>query len=278
MAAVLTGVDRRARIGTLILDVLLTEAIDLPSSVSRYPVEDGSEVSDHITAQSETIRLAGTVPLADVYAAENGGSITGARARAADLQAQAANPDLSDAQKLVLADEMDATTADLNRQRQDRDRIGPKLVDIVDALRRMHRERQLVTVSTAQMRYEGYAMASLSAERTAGGDGGNWLSVRAELVKITKVELRTAEVPERAQGDAAGRAGQTNANAGNAGSGGGGGNARRASQPGTQTRAQTPASGLFSREDGLVAGRQEGSLLSRMQQRTQAIMELGRTP
>lgn len=92
-----------------------------------------------------------------------------------------------------------------------------KLIDVIEALRKMRKDRALVTVSTGQLVYKDMAFASLNAQRSADDKGGNWLSVKAELVKINKVKLKTADVPapEATSGaGTAGRAGQTNQPAG----------------------------------------------------------------
>ena len=243
MPAVLSGVDRRTRLGTLILDVLVTEEIDLPSEVSRYPVEDGVIISDHITLGNETLRIAGTIALADAAALESSDAgIARTRSRAEDLLARSRQPGLSADQMDALSTEMDQTRNQLERQGEAQQAMGTKLVDVVEALRTLHRDRALVTVSTGQMTYEGMAFAGLTATRTAGAEGGNWLSIRADLVKINKAELRTAEVPDRAQGPAAGRAGQTNTPAGRAGPG------ATATTGGAAPRNQTPARGLLGQE------------------------------
>lgn len=163
--------DRRTKLGALVLDILTSEELNLPSEVSRYPVEDGSTISDHITQGSETLRISGFVSSADVLAFA---FLRGA---------------------------------------------GPgnaKLVDAIGQLRTMHAARALVTVSTGQMRYEGYAFANLRAVRSSS-DGGNWLEVEAELVQVRKVTLKTADVPEStAKEPAKGRSGKTQASAGKA--------------------------------------------------------------
>lgn len=194
MPAVLEGVDRRTRLSTIFLDVLASEEINLPSSVTKYPVEDGAEISDHIVRESEEIRLAGTIALADVVALESGG---GAEA-------------------------------------------GSKLVDVIEALRKLHTDRALITCSTGQVVYKDYAIAGLNAVRTADADGGNWLTVRCELQKIEKVQLKTAEVPERAAAPASGRTGQTNKPAGKSGSGSGTSGQGGANQP----QSRTPLHGI----------------------------------
>lgn len=93
-----------------------------------------------------------------------------------------------------------------------------KAIDIVEQLRRMHAAREVLNVSTGQLVYTGFAFTDLTATRTADADGGNWLSISAELTLVRKVELRTAEVPDEqrvADTDGAkGRAGQTNKPAG----------------------------------------------------------------
>lgn len=167
MMTVLSFADRRTRLGGLTLDVLVSEEIDLAAEVTRYPVEDGTVIIDHVTQGVETLRISGLVSTADVmaFAFSSGGQY--------------------------------------------------KLVDAVDQLRSMHKARALITVSTGQLRYTDMAFTSLKAVRSNGDKGGNWLEVSAELVKVRKARLRTAEVPEApAQGAARGRAGQTNTPAG----------------------------------------------------------------
>ncbi len=52
---------RRSSLGVLTLDVLLTEKIRLPGTVTRYPVEDGTETSDHIGCGSRQLHISGSV-------------------------------------------------------------------------------------------------------------------------------------------------------------------------------------------------------------------------
>ncbi|EHL99385.1 hypothetical protein HMPREF9946_03147 [Acetobacteraceae bacterium AT-5844] len=173
MISVLSFADRaHTQLGMLMLDVLVSEEVDLAAEVTRYPVEDGTVISDHVTQGVETIRISGMVSTASV-AAFSFSSGTGSM----------------------------------------------KLVDAVEKLRAMHKARALVTVSTGQMVYEDFAFTNLNAIRSNGEKGGNWLQVRAELVKVRKVTLKTAEVPEApARPPARGRAGQTNTPAGRSGS------------------------------------------------------------
>ena len=174
MLSVLGFSDRRTKLGGLVLDVLTSEEIELPSQVSRYPVEDGTTISDHITQGSEIVRISGSVSTADVvafsFATTDGFSTAGNAA---------------------------------------------KLVEAVDTLRAMHKARALVSVSTGQMLYEGMAFESLTATRS-NSESGNWLDISATLVKVTKVTLKRAEVPEdTARAPASGRAGATKTPAGN---------------------------------------------------------------
>ena len=78
----------------------------------------------------------------------------------------------------------------------------------------MHADRGVLEVSTGQLLHEDFAFTRMTATRSADADGGNWFSISAELTKVRKVELRTAEVPaeERVstQDGAKGRSGQTN--------------------------------------------------------------------
>lgn len=170
MISVFSFSDRRSQLGALVLDVLISEEIDLAAEVTRYPVEDGTTISDHITQGVETVRISGMVSTASVAAFS-----------------------FSAAPGMV------------------------KLVDAVEKLRAMHKARAVVTISTGQMVYKDMAFTSLNAVRTAGERGGNWLSIKGELVKVRKVKLKQAEVPaEPVAEPAKGRAGQTNKPAGKA--------------------------------------------------------------
>ena len=64
----LTFEFNKTEIGTLLLDVLLTEDIEYDGEVTRYPVEDGSEISDHIMEGSKTIKISGTTSNAEAWA------------------------------------------------------------------------------------------------------------------------------------------------------------------------------------------------------------------
>lgn len=171
MTVVLTQDDRRTKLGVLLLDVLATEELSFPSEVSMYPVEDGTQISDHITQEPERLRLGGLISTADV---SGGFGIAAAFGFSTDNSS--------------------------------------KLIDVIEALRQMHKARAPINISTGQLVYYDMAFSNLEARRSSDGDGGNWLNVSAELVKITKVKLKTADVPapENTSGEAAGRAGETN--------------------------------------------------------------------
>jgi hypothetical protein len=170
--------DRRSKLGGLILDVLVSEEIELEAEVTRYPVEDGTIISDHITQGPERLRISGLVSTADVTAFAF----------------------VTSAVSLLRGEDGPGAT---------------KLVDAIDLLRSMHKARALVTVSTGQMLYEDMGFTRLKAVRSNGDKGGNWLEINAELMKVRKVKLKTAEVPEKpAQGAAQGRTGTTNTPAG----------------------------------------------------------------
>lgn len=187
MMTLLTGMSR-TEVGTLVLDVLVTEEIDLEGEVTRYPVEDGTTISDHVFQGPEIVRISGMVSEGDTAAF----SFSSA--------------------------------------------LGTRIADAIGLMRAMHAERQLVTVSTGKMLYEDMAFSRLSASRSADGEGGNWLTIKAELVKVRKVKLRTADAP--AASPASGRTGQTQTPAG------------RSSPTSTPTeaapRARTTAFGIFN--------------------------------
>jgi hypothetical protein len=177
MSAIISTIDRRTKIGALLLDVLTREEIDLPSEVTQYPVEDGTTASDHIYLKPETLRVTGLIALQDV----TGGFSNLATFGFVEVQ----------------QNEM-------------------KFIDVVEALRTMHKERALVEINTGQILYKDFAFSGMNAVRSSDGDGGNWLQLTVELTKITKVKLKSADVPppENVSGDASGRAGETNKPAG----------------------------------------------------------------
>ena len=85
-----------------------------------------------------------------------------------------------------------------------------KVIDVIESLETMHKTRALISVSTGQMVYQNMAFTSMNAQRSSDGKGGNWLSIKAELVEVRKVTLKTADVPaENVAAPAKGRAGAT---------------------------------------------------------------------
>ena len=164
---------RLSTMGFLALDVLVSENLNMPSEVTKYPVEDGTEeISDHITQNNEELSITGRVSASAVLAIDFGcGQLT-------------------------------------------------KLVDAVDQLRSMHKAREPVRISTGLGIYEDMAFTSLSVTRGNGADGGNWLDISADLRKLKKVALKTAELPpDKASttGGAKGKTGKTAAKTGPSG-------------------------------------------------------------
>ena len=153
----------KSQLGFLSLDVLVTENIKLPSEVTKYPVEDGSEeISDHITQQNEELSITGRIANTEILSFQFGPGIT-------------------------------------------------KLVDAVDQLRNMHKARQLVKVVTGLGTYTDMAFTNLTVNRSNGSDGGYWLDINADLRKIKKVSLKTAELPPDKASDSGGAKGKTGA-------------------------------------------------------------------
>jgi hypothetical protein len=85
-----------------------------------------------------------------------------------------------------------------------------KMIDAVDQLRKMHKERTTVTVQTGLGKYEDMAFTDLSIERSNSPTvGGQWLTINAGLRKIIKVTLKTADLPPDPNSSAAGKTGKT---------------------------------------------------------------------
>lgn len=90
-----------------------------------------------------------------------------------------------------------------------------KLIAAKEALRQLHQDRTLLTITTGIDIYTDFAIESCEINRTA--DGGEKLDVSLTLKKIKKVTLRTADIPpEKTSGSATGKAGKTKTNAGKA--------------------------------------------------------------
>jgi len=60
-------------IGSVPLDALLAEDTDLTSNATRYPVEDGTVISDHITREPERLALHGVITAAGITLMGAGG-------------------------------------------------------------------------------------------------------------------------------------------------------------------------------------------------------------
>lgn len=53
--------DKKTTIGGISLDILEDERYSLPGKVTRYPVEDGTEISDHIIMEAEELNISGRI-------------------------------------------------------------------------------------------------------------------------------------------------------------------------------------------------------------------------
>ncbi|SSW67322.1 hypothetical protein AVE30378_02562 [Achromobacter veterisilvae] len=165
-------------IGVIPLDALISEATELESEATSYAVEDGPPVTDHIAQDSERLALDGWVTAAEA-------TLLGGLGR-----------DLAGAPN------------SLGTGRQ-------KLISAKAALRKIHADRLPITITTGLDVYADFAMTRCSIGRT--NDGGDKISITAELRKIRKVTLRQADIPpEKTSGSASGKAGGTKTNAGKA--------------------------------------------------------------
>jgi len=61
----------RTTIGMLRLDLLVSEELDLANGATRYPVEDGSEISDHIKEGTVTVRISGEIAASEGWLARD---------------------------------------------------------------------------------------------------------------------------------------------------------------------------------------------------------------
>jgi hypothetical protein len=71
-----------------------------------------------------------------------------------------------------------------------------KMIDAIDQLRTMHKERKVITIVTGLGKYEDMAFTNLTIDRNNSPQtGGQWLSINASLRKIRKVSLKQADLP-----------------------------------------------------------------------------------
>jgi hypothetical protein len=75
-------------------------------------------------------------------------------------------------------------------------RCSSKMVDALETLRTMHKERATITVVTGLGVYEDMGLNGVIIARNSGVEkGGAWLDVDANLIKVNKVSLETADLP-----------------------------------------------------------------------------------
>ena len=71
-----------------------------------------------------------------------------------------------------------------------------KMIDAIDQLRKMHKERKVIKIVTGLGKYEDMAFTNLTVDRSNSPNlGGQWLSINATLRKIRKVSLKEADLP-----------------------------------------------------------------------------------
>lgn len=100
-------------------------------------------------------------------------------------------------------------------------RCYSKLIDAIDQLRKMHKERKTFTVVTGLGKYEDMAFTNLTIDRNNSPTlGGQWLTINASLRKIRKVSLKQADLPPDNASTTSGAKGKTGATAKKAGQSG----------------------------------------------------------
>jgi hypothetical protein len=61
LLSLIFGEKAKARIGIVELDASLSETHSMSAEVTNHPVEEGSEISDHIRKQPDSIQISGVV-------------------------------------------------------------------------------------------------------------------------------------------------------------------------------------------------------------------------
>jgi hypothetical protein len=152
----------KTEMGLISMDVMLNEKVSFKGGVTNYPVEDGSEISDHIKQGTKELVISGTQSMAEGY------SFNFASGKS-------------------------------------------RLIDVLLAMDKMHKERKLITVTTGLAIYKEMGIENMTATRSNGTPrDGNWIDISMELKYVRKVELKTADVPpEKVAPEARNRAGRS---------------------------------------------------------------------
>lgn len=58
----------KTEIGLIALDVLVNERISFDGRVTRYAVEEGADISDHIKRGNKTVSISGLISASEAYA------------------------------------------------------------------------------------------------------------------------------------------------------------------------------------------------------------------
>jgi hypothetical protein len=93
-----------------------------------------------------------------------------------------------------------------------------KLLDAIEAIKRVHSEHIPVTIVTGLGVYTDMGMSACRLGRHNSEMGGKALTIDCEFSVIRKVSLQTTDVPADANSSASGKTGATKAAAGNAAS------------------------------------------------------------
>jgi Dit-like phage tail protein len=159
------------QIGELVLDAALTENHDYLSRVTSYPVEDGSDMTDHIQNEPEKIGIEGFVTNNPIRVAAAGGGVSVDAARTAG--------------------------------------VGTRAIDAFNALMLIRDQRQPVTIVTNLKTYESMALESINFPK--GPTTGDALRFTSMWVKVRKVKSETVfteELADNTTGPKAGTADQ----------------------------------------------------------------------
>jgi hypothetical protein len=228
------GATQHAEIGDIWIDVSVRESHEATADVTRHPVEEGADITDHIRPEPRTITIDGIVtnhpievPLSHVGTARedsSGVSLTVANASpprvsphdqvikgepSAGLFSVLPGVDqavaLLGALKLEVRSKVDLSmelnhlnqlaTTSLNANALHFTQPFDRVGAVQDALQRIMDESLLVTIVTGLAIYQQVALSSLSMERSAQV-GPNVLKFTASGIVIKVVSSQIAKVPD----------------------------------------------------------------------------------
>lgn len=161
MLSVLFGRKTLGKIGELTLDATLYESHDYINQITRFPVEDGADISDHIKQEPDTYTVEGFITNSPINLLQ----------RIADVNRDLSRSEVSNNVELALDALLKISGRTINGEK-----TAPQLVTVVSGLR-VYKEMALEVINIPVNPRTGQAM-----------------NFTAKLTEFRKVESITVEI------------------------------------------------------------------------------------